>query len=83
MTVSSPPDACAAVVPSAVPGGTLPNAAQQPVLERLSAAGISVDGSPRRLAEYAYDASNYRVPPLAVVFPRSTEDVVAALAMCR
>ncbi|RAM38386.1 FAD-binding and (Fe-S)-binding domain-containing protein [Arthrobacter globiformis] len=83
MTVSSLPDAS-----SAVPGqdaGQNPdrNAAQQQVLDRLSAAGISADSSPRRLAEYSFDASNYRVPPLAVVFPRSTEDVVATLAVCR
>ncbi len=73
----------AAVVPSAEQATGLQNEAQRKVLERLSAAGISADGSPRRLAEYSYDASNYRVPPLAVVFPRSTEDVVAALAVCR
>ncbi|CAH0162368.1 hypothetical protein SRABI83_00984 [Arthrobacter sp. Bi83] len=73
----------AAVVPSAEESGTVHNAAQQKVLERLFAAGISADSSPRRLAEYAYDASNYRVPPLAVVFPRSVEDVEAALAVCR
>jgi FAD/FMN-containing dehydrogenase/Fe-S oxidoreductase len=53
------------------------------VLDRLSAAGIAADSSSRRLAEYSYDASNYRVPPLAVVFPRSTEEVVATLAACR
>lgn len=59
------------------------NAARQRVLDRLTAAGISVDSSPRRLAEYAYDASNYRLVPLAVVFPRSVEDVAAAIAVCR
>ncbi|MFE7767704.1 FAD-binding and (Fe-S)-binding domain-containing protein, partial [Streptomyces sp. NPDC057438] len=32
---------------------------------------------------YAYDASNYRVPPRAVVFPRSTDDVVAVVRACR
>lgn len=53
------------------------------VLERLAAAGIPADTSPRRLAEYSYDASNYRVPPLAVVFPRSVDDVVATLEACR
>ena len=53
------------------------------VLAVLDAAGIPADASPRRLAEYSYDASNYRVPPLAVVFPRSVEDVVAVLAVCR
>ncbi|TSE00356.1 FAD-binding oxidoreductase [Skermania sp. ID1734] len=38
-----------------------------------------VDDSPRRRAEYSSDASNYRVPPAAVVFPRSDDDVVAAV----
>jgi FAD/FMN-containing dehydrogenase len=53
------------------------------VLERLAAAGVAADSSPRRLAEYSYDASNYRVPPLAVVFPRSADDVAAVVAACR
>src|SRR5690606_13044521 len=37
-----------------------------------------VDSSTRRRAEYSTDASNYRVVPEMVVFPRSTDDVVAA-----
>ncbi|THJ66776.1 FAD-binding oxidoreductase [Arthrobacter echini] len=78
MSVSSPPDASSVAVSAAAP-----DPAQQVVLERLAAAGIDADSSPRRLAEYSYDASNYRVPPLAVVFPRSTEDVVATLTVCR
>jgi FAD/FMN-containing dehydrogenase len=43
----------------------------------------SVDTSARRRAEYAVDASNYRVVPQAVVFPRTTADVVAALDVAR
>ena len=39
--------------------------------------GIEVDTAPRRLSEYSYDASNYRVAPVAVIFPRSVADVVA------
>ncbi|PZR51680.1 FAD-binding oxidoreductase [Xylanimonas oleitrophica] len=42
-----------------------------------------VDTSSRRRAEYSTDASNYRVLPDAVVYPRSTEDVVAALDVLR
>ncbi|CAM3968030.1 FAD-binding and (Fe-S)-binding domain-containing protein [Smaragdicoccus niigatensis] len=38
-----------------------------------------VDASPRRRAEYSSDASNYRVLPQAVVFPRSSEDVASTL----
>jgi len=53
------------------------------VLGRLASAGLAADSSPRRLAEYSYDASNYRVAPLAVVFPRTVDDVVAAVAACR
>ncbi|WP_082697265.1 FAD-binding and (Fe-S)-binding domain-containing protein [Kocuria rosea] len=50
---------------------------------RLRAAGLDADTGSRRLAEYAYDASNYRVRPRAVVFPRSAADVAAALSVCR
>ncbi|WP_431954264.1 FAD-binding and (Fe-S)-binding domain-containing protein [Nocardia lijiangensis] len=42
-----------------------------------------VDASPRRRAEYSTDASNYRVPPTAVVFPRSDSDVAATLGFAR
>ncbi|GER22806.1 lactate dehydrogenase [Zafaria cholistanensis] len=49
----------------------------------LAAAGLDADTSARRLAEYSYDASNYRVPPSAVVFPRSAGDVLEVLAACR
>ena len=34
-----------------------------------------VDASSRRRAEYTTDASNYRVVPQVVVFPRTVEDV--------
>ncbi|HUO86358.1 MAG TPA: FAD-linked oxidase C-terminal domain-containing protein [Thermoanaerobaculia bacterium] len=34
-------------------------------------------------ALYAVDASNYRQPPIGVVFPRSAADVERALAVCR
>lgn len=60
-----------------------PDAGQPAVLARLASAGVAADSSPRRLAEYSYDASNYRVAPLAVVFPRTVEDVVAVVAACR
>lgn len=52
--------------------------------QRLRAAGVAdVDMSVRRRAEYSSDASLYRVAPLAVVFPRSADDVEATLAVCR
>ncbi|MCA4134577.1 FAD-binding and (Fe-S)-binding domain-containing protein [Arthrobacter sp. M4] len=53
------------------------------VLAKLLAAGVPAEASGHRVATYSYDASNYRVPPLAVVFPRSADDVVAVLAVCR
>jgi len=50
----------------------------------LRKAGLAgIDTGTRRRAEYSSDASNYRVAPLAVAFPRSADDLVAALAVCR
>ncbi len=49
----------------------------------LAAAGVEVDASSRARAEYSSDASLYRVVPQAVAFPRSADDVEAALAVCR
>lgn len=42
-----------------------------------------VDTGTRRRAEYSTDASNYRIVPEVVVFPRSNEDVVTALELAR
>jgi FAD/FMN-containing dehydrogenase/Fe-S oxidoreductase len=54
------------------------------VTAALRAAGVTdVDASARRRAEYSGDASLYRVPPTAVVFPRSADDVEATLSVCR
>ena len=44
--------------------------------------GIEIDDSSRRLAEYSYDASNYRIPPAAVVFPRSADEVASVMMLC-
>ncbi|WP_263632438.1 FAD-binding and (Fe-S)-binding domain-containing protein [Streptomyces sp. 8L] len=47
-------------------------------------AGVAeVDTSVRRRAEYSSDASNYRVVPAAVAFPRHTDEAAAALSVCR
>ncbi|MDY6810949.1 MAG: FAD-binding oxidoreductase, partial [Actinomycetota bacterium] len=48
----------------------------------LTALGVEVDTAPRRLAEYSYDASNYRIRPLAVVFPHTDRDVARTAAYC-
>jgi FAD/FMN-containing dehydrogenase/Fe-S oxidoreductase len=50
----------------------------------LRSAGLAeVETATRRRAEYSSDASNYRVVPEVVAFPRSAEEIVAALAVCR
>ncbi|HEX2307189.1 MAG TPA: FAD-linked oxidase C-terminal domain-containing protein [Jatrophihabitantaceae bacterium] len=50
----------------------------------LRRAGVAeVDDSARRRAEYSSDASNYRVVPVAVAFPRDADEVAAALDVCR
>ena len=42
-----------------------------------------VDESSRRRAEYSSDASNYRVVPRVVAFPRDTDDILAAAEVSR
>jgi FAD/FMN-containing dehydrogenase/Fe-S oxidoreductase len=42
---------------------------------------VAADAATRAL--YATDASNYRVPPRAVVLPRCAEDVAAVMGVCR
>ncbi len=52
--------------------------------EALRAAlGDIVDASTRRRAEYSSDASNYRVVPEAVVFPRTAGEITTLAAICR
>ncbi len=51
--------------------------------ELRSAVRGEVDASSRRRAEYSTDASNYRVVPQVVVFPRDVDDVLAALEVAR
>ena len=52
--------------------------------EELRRAGVrEVDASTRRRAEYSSDASNYRVVPAAVVYPRHTDEVLAVLDVAR
>ncbi len=50
----------------------------------LVRAGLTeVDASTRRRAEYSTDASNYRVVPTCVAFPRHVDEVVAAAETAR
>ncbi|MET8946774.1 FAD-binding and (Fe-S)-binding domain-containing protein [Streptomyces sp. NPDC004542] len=61
-----------------------PTAARALVRElRAAAPGLEIDTSGGRRAQYAYDASNYRVPPLAVAFPREEDEVAAVVRACR
>ncbi|HEY0118171.1 MAG TPA: FAD-binding and (Fe-S)-binding domain-containing protein [Cellulomonas sp.] len=53
------------------------------VEELRAAVRGEVDASTRRRAEYSTDASNYRVVPQVVVFPRDTDDALAALEVTR
>ena len=62
------------------PGAT---AATKLAAELRRRTGAEVDVGTRRRAEYSTDASNYRVVPQAVVFPRNTDDIEATLAVCR
>jgi FAD/FMN-containing dehydrogenase/Fe-S oxidoreductase len=57
------------------------SAALQRDLARAVSGPVSVDEGARGL--YTTDASNYRHVPAAVVLPRSTEDLCAAIAVCR
>lgn len=53
-----------------------------PLVSELRAAGIDIDDASRRRSEYSYDASNYRIRPEAVVFPRTVHDIRTVLEMC-
>jgi len=53
------------------------------VADLKSAVRGEVDASARRRAEFSTDASNYRVVPQVVVFPRDPEDALAALEVAR
>ena len=65
--------------------GTAATAVPSPDLAAaLRGAGLAeVDDSPRRRAEYSSDASNYRVLPCVVAFPRHADEAAAALDVAR
>ncbi|WP_428373602.1 FAD-binding and (Fe-S)-binding domain-containing protein, partial [Mycolicibacterium sp.] len=48
----------------------------------LTAAGVDADFGRGARAQFAYDASHFRVAPVGVAYPRSVADVVATLAAC-
>ncbi len=53
------------------------------LLTELRERGIDVDDAPRRRSEYSFDASNYRIRPQAVVFPRTVDEVRAVMRAAR
>ncbi|WP_433832442.1 FAD-binding and (Fe-S)-binding domain-containing protein [Actinoplanes sp. CA-015351] len=53
------------------------------VVQALEKAGLEVRSDPGTRGMYASDASLYRIPPLAVVRPRTVDEVSAALAVAR
>src|SRR5580658_4570545 len=68
-------------------GGSVPGvtaALPRDLAAALRAAGLTgVDDSVRRRAEYSSDASNYRVVPTVVAFPRHVDEAAAALGVAR
>jgi FAD/FMN-containing dehydrogenase len=59
-------------------------AANHDLAATLRRAGLDdVDDSVRRRAEYSSDASNYRVVPRVVAFPRDIDEAAAALKVAR
>jgi FAD/FMN-containing dehydrogenase/Fe-S oxidoreductase len=50
--------------------------------ELMHAGVAEVDTSARRCAEYSSDASNYRIVPSAVVFPRAVDEIAATRDVC-
>ncbi|MFC6704988.1 FAD-binding and (Fe-S)-binding domain-containing protein [Flexivirga alba] len=54
-----------------------------PLTSALRAAGLEARDDDTTRAIYSSDASLYRVPPLAVAFPRSAEELASAYAVAR
>ncbi len=52
------------------------NSREQKMIRAIRRAGIEIKSDPGTIAMYATDASNYRIPPLAVARPRSSDEVV-------
>ena len=48
----------------------------------FNSCSVEIDFAPRRLAEYSYDASNYRLSPLGVAFPKSAAEVSEIVTVC-
>jgi FAD/FMN-containing dehydrogenase/Fe-S oxidoreductase len=72
------------VTPGPRAAAALSGPSVEELLVELARAGVSeVDAGSRRRAEYSSDASNYRVVPRAVVFPRTVDEVIGAVETAR
>jgi FAD/FMN-containing dehydrogenase/Fe-S oxidoreductase len=69
------------VIPPGAAPSDLDIAALEAELRARVAGEVRFDDGSRAL--YAADASNYRQVPIGVVIPRSTEDVIATVEVCR
>lgn len=64
------------------PAPAADGAATDAAIAALHQAGLAPEHDARRRAEYSYDASNYRVVPAAVCFPRDEHEVARAVQIC-
>ncbi len=80
----SPPRAPSSIALAPTPRQPLDDPATADFLDALArAVDGEVDATTGTRARYSTDAGNHRIPPLAVVFPVSADDVLAALSVCR
>ena len=63
------------------PGGTIDAGRLADALKARLAGEVCFDAGSR--AVYSADASNYRQVPIGVVIPRTVEDIIAAVEVCR
>jgi FAD/FMN-containing dehydrogenase/Fe-S oxidoreductase len=81
--VTSPPVRVAPEPRATAPAKGLPSDVERLAIELINAIEGEVRFDPGSRALYSTDASNYREVPIGVVIPRHTEDVVAAVEICR
>ena len=82
-----PPSPSTPLVPAVPPAPSLRIRPEVDATALAAALRRAVSGEVRfdagSLAVYAHDASNYRQVPIGVVLPKTVEDIVAAVAVCR
>jgi FAD/FMN-containing dehydrogenase len=78
---STPPVPAVALAPSLRSRPEVDASALASALRRAVSGEVRFDAG--SLAVYAHDASNYRQVPIGVVLPKTVDDIVAAVAVCR